>query len=40
MYGHVGVLHYIENETDVDWIIENGIHASYIPLFRSDLFDL
>lgn len=40
MYGHVGVLHYIENETDVDWIIENGIHAPYIPLFRSDLFDL
>ena len=40
MSGHVGVLHYIKSEADVDWIIKNGSHAPYVPLFRSDLFTL
>ncbi|CAH3146332.1 unnamed protein product [Pocillopora meandrina] len=40
MSGHVGVLHYIKSEADVDWIIQNGSHAPYVPLFRSDLFTL
>lgn len=40
MNGHVGVLHYIENITDVEWIIKEGKNHPYIALFRSDQFDL
>ncbi|PFX26799.1 Nicastrin [Stylophora pistillata] len=40
MSGHVGILHYIKSKADVDWIIQNGSHAPYVPLFRSDLFTL
>lgn len=40
MNGHVGVLHYIENITDIEWIIKEGKHPPYIALFRSDQFDL
>ncbi|XP_068731968.1 nicastrin-like [Montipora capricornis] len=37
--GHVGVLHYVQNRSDVDWILKKGKHAPYVPLFRSDQFD-
>ncbi|XP_067053830.1 nicastrin-like isoform X1 [Acropora muricata] len=37
--GHVGVLHYVQNSSDVDWIINKGKHAPYVPLFASDQFD-
>ena len=40
MNGHVGVLHYVEDKSDVEWILEKGKHKPYIPLFRSDQFDL
>jgi len=40
MNGHVGVLHFIENISDVEWIIQEGKHHPYIALFRSDQFDL
>lgn len=40
MNGHVGVVHYIENKSDVEWIIREGKHHPYIALFRSDQFDL
>ena len=37
--GHVGVLHYVQNRSDIDWIINKGKHAPYVPLFASDQFD-
>jgi len=40
MNGHVGVVHFIENISDVEWIIQEGKHHPYIALFRSDQFDL
>lgn len=40
MNGHVGVVQFIENKSDVEWIIREGKHHPYIALFRSDQFDL
>ena len=40
MNGHVGVVHFIENKSDVEWIMREGKHHPYIALFRSDQFDL
>ncbi|XP_020902624.1 nicastrin [Exaiptasia diaphana] len=37
--GHVGVVHYIQSQDDVDWLIKhNDDHAPYIPLFTSEMF--
>ena len=37
--GNVGVFHYIENQTDVDWLVTNGTHKPYIVLLTPEMFN-
>ncbi|XP_048778168.2 nicastrin-like isoform X2 [Ostrea edulis] len=37
--GNVGVLHYVDNNTALDWLINNGPHKPYVALLTSLNFD-
>ncbi|XP_031564484.1 nicastrin-like [Actinia tenebrosa] len=39
MGGHVGVVHLIQSQDDIDWLIKYGDHSPYIPLFTSTMFN-
>ncbi|XP_032234875.2 nicastrin [Nematostella vectensis] len=36
--GHVGVLHFVQSQDDVDWLLNKGKHAPYIPILTSEMF--
>jgi len=36
--GNQGVLHVIKTNDDVDWLINKGEHAPYIPLLDGSMF--
>jgi len=38
MKGNVGVIHLVQNETDIDWIVSHGKFSPYIPLLTAEMF--
>jgi hypothetical protein len=36
--GNVGVIHYIESETDLDWLLDSATADPYIPLIKPLMF--
>ncbi|KAJ8034271.1 Nicastrin [Holothuria leucospilota] len=36
--GNTGVIHLIENQTDIDWLQDKGPHAPYMAVFNADMF--
>ncbi|KAJ8034270.1 Nicastrin [Holothuria leucospilota] len=36
--GNTGVIHLIENQTDIDWLQDKGSHAPYMAVFNADMF--
>ena len=39
MSGNVGVLHLIEKQSDLEWLLRKGPHDPYVPLLSSDMFN-
>ena len=38
MKGNQGVLHFVDSDEDLNWLIDKGKHAPYIPLLNSSMF--
>ncbi|KAK2160163.1 hypothetical protein NP493_1662g00000 [Ridgeia piscesae] len=36
--GNVGTVHMVESQADVDWLVQHGPHAPYIPLLKYSTF--
>ena len=37
--GNVGILHYIEDDAEVEWLIQNGIHKPYVVMMSPKTFN-
>lgn len=37
--GNVGVVHYVEDETDLDWLLQSGVHGPYAVLLKPVYFN-
>ena len=38
--GNVGVLHYLDQKSDFDWVLQDGSHAPYVVLIRPKDFTM
>ena len=39
MKGNQGVVHLIEKDADIDWMIKHGPHEPYVPILDTNLFN-